>query len=116
MYCRAQLGKLAEMQNLLSKKGVGLAAISVDEREESVTFAKQLGARYPLLLDEGLRVSSAYGVAMQGRDIPVPAVFVVLPGGKIVWRKVGESIADRPSSAEILDVLDRAIRMSKAGS
>jgi peroxiredoxin len=108
MYCRSQLGQLADMQDLLTRKGVGLAAIGVDEREDSVRFARQLGARYPLLLDEGLRVSIAYGVAMQGREIPVPATFVVLPGGRIFWRKVGESVSDRPSSAELLDVLARA--------
>jgi peroxiredoxin len=81
----------------------------VDEPEDSIRFAGQLGARYPLLRDEGLRVAIAYGVAMEGREIPVPAVFVVLPGGRIFWRKVGESVADRPTNAEILDVVDRAV-------
>ncbi|MFT3771403.1 MAG: redoxin domain-containing protein [Minicystis sp.] len=109
MYCRSQLGQLADMQDRLAKKGIGLAAISVDEREDSVTFARQIGAKYPLLLDDGLRVSMAYGVAMQGRDIPVPAVFVVLPNGTIFWRKVGESVSDRPSIAELNQVIDRAI-------
>ncbi|APR75285.1 Hypothetical protein A7982_00631 [Minicystis rosea] len=102
------------MQDRLSKKGIGLAAISVDEREDSITFARQIGAKYPLLLDEGLRVSLAYGVAMAGRDIPVPAIFVVLPDGTIFWRKVGESVADRPSVAELNDVVDRALAASRA--
>lgn len=96
------------MESVLAKKGVGLAAIGVDERPDSVTFARQIGARFPLLLDEGLQVSAAYGVVMAGRDIPVPAVFVVRQTGTIVWRKVGESVADRPSMAEILDALNRA--------
>jgi len=55
----------------------------------------------------------AYGVAMEGRDIAVPSVFVVLPNGTIFWKQVGESIADRPSNAELLDVVDRAIAASK---
>lgn len=59
-------------------------------------------------------MASAYGVAMAGRDIAVPAVFVVLPNGTITWRKVGESVSDRPSSAEILDALDKAIAMTRA--
>lgn len=101
------------MQERLFRKGIGIAAIGVDEREDSVTFARQLGARYPLLFDEGLRVSNAYGVAMAGRDIPVPAVFIVLPDGPIFWRKVGESVADRPSTAELIGALDRAIAASR---
>lgn len=76
-------------------------------------FARQIGARFPLLFDENLRISMAYGVAMQGRDIPVPAVFVVLPNGTIFWRKVGESVADRPTAAELNDVLSRAIAASR---
>jgi len=60
------------------------------------------------LRDEGLRVALAYGVAMEGRDIAVPAVFVVLPSGLIYWKQVGESVADRPSNAQILDILDEA--------
>jgi peroxiredoxin len=103
------------MQDRLSKKGVGVAAIGVDEREDSVTFARQIGARFPLLYDEGLKVASAYGVAMAGRDIPVPAVFIVLPDGTIFWRKVGESVADRPSGAELRDGIDRAIAASRGG-
>jgi peroxiredoxin len=84
----------------------------VDEPEDSIIFARQLGARYPLLRDEGLRVALSYGVAMEGREIPVPAVFVVLPDGLIFWRKVGESVSDRPSNAQILDVVDRALEAS----
>jgi peroxiredoxin len=101
------------IQDRLAKKGVGLAAISVDTREESAEFAAKLGARYPLLADEGLRVALSFGVAMEGRDIAVPAVFVVLPGGRIFFRQVGESLADRPSNAQILDLVDRALAASR---
>jgi peroxiredoxin len=102
------------MQERLFRKGVGVAAISVDEREDSVTFARQIGAKYPLLYDDGLRTALAYGVAMKGRDIPVPATFVVLPGGRIYWRKVGESVSDRPTVAQIDEVVDRAIAASRS--
>ena len=112
MFCRNQLGQLANIQDRLEKKGIGLAAISVDEPEDSIKFAGQIGARYPLLRDDGLKVSIAYGVAMEGRDIPVPAVFVVLPDGRIFWRQVGESVSDRPTNAQILDVVDRAVAAS----
>jgi peroxiredoxin len=102
------------IQDLLARKGVGLAAISVDTREESAELAAKLGARYPLLADERLEVALAFGVAMEGRDIAVPAVFVVLPDGRIFFRQVGESLADRPSNAQLLDLADRALAASSA--
>ena len=94
----------------LAARGVGIAAISVDEREDSVGLAERLRIQFPLLSDQGLKVASAYGVAMKGRDIAVPATFVVLPGGATYWRKVGESMTDRPTRDEILGVVDQAIR------
>jgi alkyl hydroperoxide reductase subunit AhpC len=68
---------------------------------------------YPLLEDTDLRVALQWGVAMEGRDIAVPAVFVVLPNGTIFWKKVGENMADRPSSSEILKVTAQAVEASK---
>ena len=90
-----------------------VAAISVDTREESAELAKKLELPYPLLEDANLQVALQWGVAMEGRDIAVPAVFVVLPNGRIFWKQVGENIADRPSSSEILDVASRAVEASK---
>jgi peroxiredoxin len=43
-----------------------------------------------------------YGVAMQGRDIAVPSVFVVRRDRTIAWKKVGEDMTDRPSAGEVL--------------
>ena len=92
---------------------MGLAAISVDTEEESRALAKRLELRYPLLRDDGLKTALAYGVAMQGQDIAVPAVFVVLPDGRIFFRQIGENINDRPSNAELLDIVDRALVESR---
>jgi peroxiredoxin len=92
-----------------------MAALSVDPREDSAKLASSLELPFPLLEDEGLRVGIRWGVAMEGRDIAVPAVFVVLPDGRIYWKQVGESIADRPSNAEILEITSRAVEASRAG-
>ncbi len=54
-----------------------------------------------------------YGVAMQGRDIAIPAVFVVLPRGTVFWKYVGESMSDRPGTDEILAIVDRAIAANR---
>lgn len=65
-------------------------------------MATELGLHVRLLGDPDLRVAIAYGVAMQGRDIAVPAVFVVRADRGIAWKQVGENMTDRASPAEIL--------------
>jgi hypothetical protein len=39
---------------------------------------------------------------MEGRDIAVPAVFVLEPDRSIAWKKVGEDMNDRPSAADVV--------------
>jgi peroxiredoxin len=80
-----------------------MVAISVDEAADSSKLAADLGLHYPLLSDAGLRAASAYGVAMQGRDIAVPSVFVVRRDRTIAWKKVGEDMTDRPSPSDVLE-------------
>lgn len=101
------------MHPVLQKRGVGIAAISVDSAEDSAKLAKSLELPYPLLEDKDLRVALQWGVAMEGRDIAVPAVFVVLPNGTIFWKKVGENVADRPTNSQILEVTSKAVEASK---
>lgn len=98
---------------MLRRRGVEVAAISVDSQEDSAELSKSLELPFPLLEDKDLKVALQYGVAMEGRDIAVPSVFVVLPNGSIFWKQVGESIADRPTNAQILDVTAKAVEASK---
>ena len=101
------------MHPVLKRRGVSIAAISVDSREDSAELAKSLELPYPLLEDANLRVALQWGVAMEGRDIAVPSVFIVLPNGTIFWKKVGENVADRPTNSQILDLAARAVEASK---
>ena len=75
---------------MLEARGVGLAAISVDPPDASARLARELELGYPLLSDADLHVAIDYGVAMQGEDIAVPAVFIVLPDRRVFWKHVGE--------------------------
>ncbi|NUP09405.1 MAG: redoxin domain-containing protein [Polyangiaceae bacterium] len=93
---------------MFDRAGVRVVAISVDEVEDSVALAGKLSINYPLLKDEGLKVAIAYGVAMQGEEIAVPAVFVVNAQKKIVYTHVGESVMDRPSVETILEEAKKA--------
>lgn len=98
---------------MLRKRGIGIASISTDAREDSAELSKSLELPFPLLEDKDLKVALQWGVAMEGRDIAVPSVFVVLPNGTIFWKQIGESIADRPSNAQILDVTAKAVEAVK---
>jgi hypothetical protein len=43
---------------------------------------------------------------MLDQEIAIPALFVVATDGRIVWRKVGETMVDRPTAEQILSLLD----------
>lgn len=105
---------MAKLHDGFVAKGVGLAAISVDPQDASAKLAEELKVRYSLLSDPNLKVALGYGVAMKGEDIAVPAVFIVHPDRRIVWKHVGESITDRPSDQEITRHVDEAIANWKA--
>lgn len=104
---------MADLYPILRRRGVAIAAISVDAREDSVKLSKSLELPYPLLEDENLKVALQWGVAMEGRDIAVPSTFIVLPNGTVFWKKVGENMADRPTNAQILDLTARAVQAAK---
>ena len=59
-----------------------------------------------MLADPGLKTTIAYGVAMRGEEIAVPATFIVSKDKRIVFEKVGESVMDRPGVSDLLDQLD----------
>ena len=77
---------------------------SADEPSPSAQLARRFDLRFPLLHDPGLRVIQAYGLAMLGQDIAVPATLVIGRDRRVLYRHVGESMVDRP---DLLTVLDR---------
>lgn len=76
----------------------------MDNREQSTALVKRLELKIPLLADAGMKVIRAYGVAMEGRDIAVPSVFIVGQDRQVLYRHVGKSMMDRP---EVEDLLKR---------
>ena len=95
----------------LDALGAPMVAISVDPAADSSKLAADLGLHFPLLSDADLHVASSYGVAMKGRDIAVPSVFVLRQDRTIAWQKIGEDMTDRPSGGEVLE----QVRKAKAG-
>lgn len=85
-------------------------AISADDRAESEKLASDLDLRFPLLADTDLRVAAEYGVVAKGRDIAVPAVFIIREDRRILWEHIGETITDRPADEDILEQVNLARR------
>ena len=83
-------------------------AISADPREDSAELVAEKGITVPLLSDPDLTAISAYGVAMDGDDIAIPAAFVVDLQGRITFGFVGESMADRPDGQRLLELAIQA--------
>ena len=93
------------MREELTALGAAIVGISVDSVEDSARLAEQLELGFPLASDPRREAITAYGVAMEGEPLAVPATFVVRPDRTIAWRHVGETMTDRPASAHVLDVV-----------
>jgi len=102
MVCLAQLGRFEKRRADLEKKGAALAAICIDPIEKSQAVAKKLDLHYPILADTTGETIRAFGVAHAGKPFALPAVFVVAPDGRIAWRRIGETVGDRPSEDDVL--------------
>ena len=85
-----------------------MAAISVDEAEDSRELIEDKEITIPLLNDLEMQVIRAYGVAMDGEDIAVPATFIIKQDRSIYWKHIGETMADRPPTDELPALADKA--------
>ncbi len=94
--------QLTDILHDFESSSVGVAAITVDSNAESAELARDESIKVPLLSDPELSVTMAYGLAVEGGDIPVPATLIIDQDKTIQWKYVGEDLADRPSSEEIL--------------
>ena len=79
--------------------------ISTDATADAASLASSHQIVFPLLSDPEMAVTGAYGLAMEGKDIAVPAVIIVAPGGEVIFAHVGETMTDRPRPLELLQVV-----------
>jgi peroxiredoxin len=84
-------------------------AISVDEAKRSQAMRERLGLNFPLLSDPDVAVAAAYGVAMKGQDLAIPAMFIVMPNREVFWKYVGENPSDRPPDEVMFEQLMLAL-------
>ena len=92
-----------------------LLAISVDPPDESRKFARDYGMTFPLLYDEGAKVSRAY-VGVNYDDTSIPGVVVIGRDGAIKYRQIAETKDDRLTAAQVLAQLDRTLGTTGAAA
>jgi peroxiredoxin Q/BCP len=93
------------------KRGVEIAAISVDSPEESRKLCEGQGYTYPFLSDPQAEVIRKYGIlhaggGEDGRDIAIPAEFLIDAKGTIRWVKLTDDVRRRARPDEVLKVMD----------
>ncbi len=80
--------------------------MSVDSQQDARAVVEQLNLAFPVLYDTTTEVSKAWGVFNLLNDgVSAPAIYVFNSQGELVAYHIGETIADRPSAAEVLTVL-----------
>lgn len=82
-------------------------AISVDPPENAAELAKKLKLTFPVLTDRAGVVTRKWGVYDGTTDIAKPSTFLVLKGGAIAYKYVGNAPSDRPSAVDIVEVADK---------
>jgi len=93
------------------KRGIEIAAISVDSPEESRKLCEGRGYTYPFLSDPKAEVIRRYGIlhpggGEDGRDIAIPAEFLVDTKGTVRWVKLTDDVRRRARPEEVLKVVD----------
>ena len=104
-HCQKQLGDLNEAQKQFTDRGVRIIAISSDPVADAAAMRDKLTLGFDLYSDPELSVIAKWGVEDYGSGIARPATFIVEPGGKISFRKVGTKPEDRPTIDQILGAL-----------
>jgi peroxiredoxin len=95
------------------KRGVHLAAISVDPSDVSAKHCQKMGYTFPFLSDSDASVIKRYdvlhhGAGPKGNDIARPAEFYVDASGTVRWVNLTENIAVRARPEQALSAIDAA--------
>ena len=80
--------------------------MSSDSLDTGLEFSVDDELGIPLASDPDLSVIQAWGVRHRGKQMAVPAVFVVDREGVVRYRQIGESITDRSSLEELLAAVE----------
>ena len=93
------------------KRGVHLAAISIDPGDVTAAHCRKMGYTFTFLSDTGSAVIKRYDVLHRGagpksEDIARPAEFYVDANGTVQWVNLTENIAVRARPEQALAAID----------
>ena len=129
-FCRLQLDAMNQALPRITQAGATLLAITPEKPESTRRTLENLPLDFPILHDQDADVARQFGLiftlnaklqALQSalgtplneangtdtQELPVPAVFVVDPGGRVAWRHVDRDYRlKRAEPADILKALE----------
>jgi peroxiredoxin len=96
------------------KRGLRVAAISVDPTDVSQKHCQKMGFTFPLLSDKDAAVIRRYDLlhshaGPKSSDIARPAEFLVDSGGIVRWANLAESVTVRARPEQALGAFDESI-------
>lgn len=129
-YCNMDLRATQAALPELEKRGARLIAVSPQTAPNSRRSQSENKLTFPILSDPGNEIAASFGLRFKLPDyladlyknafkndlavvngdaswtLPMPARFVVAPGGKIVYAEVNPDYTRRPDPEELLPILD----------
>jgi peroxiredoxin len=99
------------------KRGIRVAAISVDAVDINRAHSKKMGYTFPLLSDANAEAIHRYdllhrGAGPSGADISRPAEFLIDSTGTVRWMNLTENLGVRARPEEVLKGFDESIASS----
>lgn len=127
-YCNKELSRIQDSIGLIRSKGATVVAVSPEMPENVAKTVEKTKADYPVVYDEGMKIMKAYDVEYEmqentvtryrnagldiekinganGKNLPVPAIYIIDKESKITYRFFEPDYKKRPSVREILDNL-----------
>lgn len=124
-YCNLELRAWQQKLDLLTSLGAGLAAISPQTPDNSLSTAEKNQLLFPVLSDTHLQAATALGIAFEmpqelidlyssvGNDLPVlngngrwalplPATYVIGRDGHIIYAHIEADYRERAEPAEVI--------------
>ncbi len=90
-----------------TRRGAQILAIVVDPPAVNAAMAEKLALPFPVLSDsDGAGAIKPYGVWHEGRTFAKPAIIVLAPDGREVYRYVGIDFMDRPDDSAVFAALN----------
>jgi peroxiredoxin len=105
-HCRRQLGDLQSHLPEMTKRDIGLVAISVDEPPAGKALASNLKLTFPIISDPKAVTLKAFGVFDKETEIAWASIFVVDKDGKVVHRWLADTFSQRVATEDVLKALN----------